>query len=196
MRNRIPKADNSQKQPLPWLLRTPQKDPATKLWHICWGPSKSHADSLVDSSVSLSRLEPKFIDSGYHLWVPLMPLDPTIFPPTLPQDSQTQPNAGLWVTASVLISYWMKPLMKLGKVSIYEYNRVTLGIISMTSFLVMLESILDLGAIQTWVMVVQAVSGVALSSYMDLKLDTFFCCLLPQFLCHPYPSKYCRQGKL
>lgn len=44
----------------------------------------------------------------------------------------------------------------------------------MTSFLVMLESILDLGAIQPWVMVVQAVSGVALSSYMDLKLDTFF----------------------
>lgn len=115
MRNRIPKADNSQKQPLPWLLRTLQKDPATKLWHICWGPSKSHADSLVDSSVSLSRLEPKFIDSGYHLWVPLMPLDPTIFPPTLPQDSQTQPNAGLWVTASVLISYWMKPLMKFGQ---------------------------------------------------------------------------------
>jgi len=48
------KQTKAQRQPLLPLLRVPQENQATRLWHICRGQDQSHAWSLVVSSVSVS----------------------------------------------------------------------------------------------------------------------------------------------
>ena len=74
------------------------------------GLGQAHAGSLVSGSVSVNRCEPRLVDSVGFLVVSLTPLAPTILLPLLQRILKALPNVWLWVSASVSISFWVKPL--------------------------------------------------------------------------------------
>ena len=70
----------------------------------------TYAGSMIFASVSVSLYEPCLVDSvGCVLLVSSTSMAPTIL--SLPSSSGFQSsNIWLWVSVSVPISYWMKPL--------------------------------------------------------------------------------------
>lgn len=67
-------------------------------------------DILIVGSVSASPYEPRLVDSVSFVVVSLTPVALSILLPSLLWGSQAPPNVWLWVSASVPISCWVKPL--------------------------------------------------------------------------------------
>jgi hypothetical protein len=84
--------------------------------HICYkcvsdlGPDP--ACSLVGGSVTVSPHGPRISDLVDFLVVSFTPLAPSLLSRTLPRDSGALPDVWLWVSTSVSIHCWMKPLRR------------------------------------------------------------------------------------
>lgn len=74
------------------------------------GLGQSQCRPLAGCSVSVRPYGLRLVDSVGFLVVPLTPLDPMILPSHLPQTPQVLSNDWLRVSASVSISFWVKPL--------------------------------------------------------------------------------------
>lgn len=80
-RGKDPKAGNSQRQSLFHTVRSPIRKPRCTTTTYAEGLVQTHANSLVDSSVSVIPYEPKLVGSVGFLVVSLAPLASTILPP-------------------------------------------------------------------------------------------------------------------
>lgn len=120
----------------------------------------------------------------------LTPLAPTIHSSFLPLFSRilwARHNVQLCVSASVSISSWMKALWwQLGETPIYEYNRISLDIITLTFFFYScIGSFLCLWVSQPQFLKLQAVSVVGLLSSYDSQAGLAIDWPLPLSLYHP-----------
>jgi hypothetical protein len=131
----------------------PQEHQAAQPLHVCWGP---RSEPCRPHDCDFSLCDPHQPLSVFFLWVVFsLLLQPHWFPQSfLPLYSQVSPSltkVWWWVSAPAPISCWMKSFRWwLGHTPIYEYSRISLGIILFTIYLwpVVFGSVLGLWAIQ------------------------------------------------